>query len=258
MMVDLGPLLDAWSSALGIAFLVFLRVGAALVLLPAFGEMIVPVRVRLMAAFAFTAIVLPAVEPIIRAAIEAGANPTFLGGVEIVAGLMLGVALRLLVMALHVAASVAAQATSLAQLLGGASVDPQPALGLILLWGALALAASTGLHVRFAAMFIQSYDIIGAGARPSGAEAAAWIVPAVSRAFEFAFLTAMPFVAASLVYNLTLGVINKAMPQLMVAFVGAPAITFGALLLLWLSTPIILALWVEALEMLTRDPFGTY
>ena len=256
MTLDLGPLLDPASSALAAAFLVFLRIGAALALLPAFGEMIVPVRVRLMAALAFTAIAFPAVEARVGAAVADGAHLAFLAGGEVVAGLMLGVSLRLLVVALHVASSIAAQATSLSQLLGGASVDPQPALGLILLWGALALAASMGLHVRFAAMFIQSYDMIGPGVLPSGSQAAGWLVPAVARTFEFAFLAAMPFVAASLIYNLTLGVINKAMPQLMVAFVGAPAITFGALVLLWLSAPVILSLWVGALEAVAQNPFG--
>lgn len=256
MILDLTPFLEPGASALTSAFLVFLRIGAAMALLPAFGEMVVPVRVRLLAALAFTVVTYPAVEPGIAAALadEARLAAAIVG--EVAVGLMLGLSLRLLVVALHVAAAIAAQATSLAQLLGGASVDPQPALGLILMWGALALAASMGLHVRFAAMFIQSYDIIGPGAPPPAPEVLRWLVPAVSRTFEFAFLAAMPFVAASLIYNLTLGVINKAMPQLMVAFVGAPAITFGALLLLWLSAPVILPLWTEALQAVTRNPFG--
>ena len=41
------------------AVLVFLRVGAAMALMPAFGEQVVPQRVRLMLAVAFTAVVLP-------------------------------------------------------------------------------------------------------------------------------------------------------------------------------------------------------
>lgn len=227
-----------------------------MVLLPAFGEMMVPARVRLAAALAFTIIALPAVQAPLGQAIDAGAPLALLGAGEVLAGLMLGLSLRLLVMALHVAASIAAQATSLSQLLGGASVDPQPALGLVLLWGAFALAASLGLHVHFAAMFIHSYDVVGPGVPASGQAVATWLVPAVSRSFEFAFLAAMPFVAASLIYNLTLGVINKAMPQLMVAFVGAPAITFGALVLLMLSAPVILSLWTEALEARSLQPFG--
>ena len=253
MTLDFG---DIAAQPLMAAFLVFLRIGAAMALLPAFGEMVVPVRVRLMATLAFTMIVFPAVAAQATGAIASGRSLAALGAAEVGAGLMLGFSLRLVVMALHVAGSIAAQATSLSQLLGGAAVDPQPALGLVLLWAALALAASLGLHVRFAAMFIQSYDLIAAGHFPAASQVASWIVPAISRMFEFGFLAAMPFVAASLLYNLTLGVINKAMPQLMVAFVGAPAITLGALGLLWLAAPVILTLWVDFLEARTAQPFG--
>ena len=61
---------------------------------------------------------------------------------------------------------------------------------------------------------------------------------------------------ASFLYNVTLGVINKAMPQLMVAFVGAPAITAGGLALLMLSSPFLLALWGERLFAFMQSPFG--
>ncbi|MEJ2037160.1 MAG: flagellar biosynthetic protein FliR, partial [Maritimibacter sp.] len=51
-------------------------------------------------------------------------------------------------------------------------------------------------------------------------------------------------------------VINRAMPQLMVAFVGAPAITAGGLILMFLSTPILLNIWGQGLIMFLNNPFG--
>ena len=59
----------------------------------------------------------------------------------------------------------------------------------------------------------------------------------------------------SVIYNLTLGVINKAMPQLMVAFVGAPVITFGAIALLLVSAPLLLSVWLQAFEAFLAAPF---
>ncbi len=50
-----------------------------------------------------------------------------------------------------------------------------------------------------------------------------------------------------MLYNLTLGIINRAMPQLMVVFVGAPAITAAGLVLLMLLAPVMLGLWAAAL-----------
>jgi flagellar biosynthetic protein FliR len=46
------------------------------------------------------------------------------------------------------------------------------------------------------------------------------------------------------------------MPQLMVAFVGAPVITLGGLVLLALSAPLMLGAWLRALDGFLAMPFG--
>jgi flagellar biosynthetic protein FliR len=46
------------------------------------------------------------------------------------------------------------------------------------------------------------------------------------------------------------------MPQLMVAFVGAPLITFGGIFLLFISTPFLLSTWINALDAFLVMPFG--
>ena len=47
------------------AALVFARVGAAMVAMPGFSQGFVPVRIRLAAAIAFTAVILPAVQAMV-------------------------------------------------------------------------------------------------------------------------------------------------------------------------------------------------
>lgn len=237
-------------------FLVFLRVGAVMALVPAFGEMMVPIRIRLAATLAFTLVVAPAVVPNFQTDFASTQPILILGLAEVITGLALGLSLRLILMALQVAATISAQSTSLSQLLGGASVDPQPAIGFILLLAALALAAELGLHVQISMMFIMSYELIGPGNPIPSGDLAGWAVNAVSAAFSFAFTLAAPFVAVSLLYNLALGVINRAMPQLMVAFVGAPAITLGALFLLALTAPLMLWIWADQFSARIQSPFG--
>ena len=61
---------------------------------------------------------------------------------------------------------------------------------------------------------------------------------------------------ASDAYNVALGAINRAMPQMMVAFVGAPAITAAGLLILMLSAPVILHFWGVRLDRLIADPLA--
>jgi flagellar biosynthetic protein FliR len=253
---DLAELAALGQDGLLLAFVVFLRVGAAMALFPAFGERSVPERVRLMLALAFTAVILPAVAPVLRPVLAAHPMPGLFVLSETVAGLAIGAVIRLFVLVLQMAGSMAAQATSLAQIFGGQNADPQPAIGHVLLIGGLALAVMLGLHVRLAEMLILSYDVLPPLGLPGAELLSAWGTSRVVHAFGLAFTLAAPFVIASLVYNVALGVINRAMPQLMVAFVGAPAITAGGLILLLLTAPILLSIWSEALMRFLADPFG--
>jgi flagellar biosynthetic protein FliR len=233
-------------------FAVFLRVSALVSLLPGFGEQSVPARVKLGIAFAFTLIIAPAVS-------SPDLAPEFDGiiwliATEITAGLLLGIGIRLFILALQTAGSIAAQSTSLAQILGGAVAEPVPAMGHILVMGGIALALMAGLHVRVAEMVIFSYDMMPMGALPNASDVSEWGVDQVRRAFSLAFTLAAPFVILSVLYNIALGVINKAMPQLMVAFVGAPVITAGGLMLLALAAPLLLTTWLEALNSFIANP----
>lgn len=238
------------------AIIVFLRVGAAMAVLPAFGESAVPQRIRLGLALAFTAIVAPAVAPQVEPLTKDVGVLSVLLATEAIAGLALGIGLRLFVHALQMAGSIAAQATSLSQVFGGAGMDPQPAIGHLLVFGGLALAVMNGLHVRVAEVIILSYDLLIPGQFPDASVLSDWGVSRVASAFALAFTLAAPFVIASLIYNVALGVINRAMPQLMVAFVGAPAITAGALILMFLVMPLMLSVWSDALSQFLQNPFG--
>lgn len=253
MIEDLAALTDISQDVLWQVFIVFVRVGAMVSLIPAFGERSVPVRVKLGLAVAFTLIVTPAA-PAVPTAPTA---PAVVGLIlaESLTGLFLGMMLRLFILALQVAGSIAAQSTSLSQLFGGAGMDPLPAMGYVLVLGGLALASIMGLHVQIAEFMINSYELVPMGdVIPSGLLTEAGVAE-ISKAFALGFTLAAPFVIASLIYNITLGVINKAMPQLMVAFVGAPAITAGGLIILMLAAPLMLSIWVEAMGQFMMDPF---
>lgn len=244
-------LLSLGQAQVTILFLVFLRVGAAMAVMPAFGEQSLPLRVRLAATLAFTAVVAPAiadrpVPPVVAFAILP----------EVLAGLILGLGLRLLVMALQTAGAIAAQSTSVSQLFAGAAGEPQPAIGNLLTLAGLALAVSAGLHVQAARLLVLSYDILPPGRMPGAADAAAFGLARVAQAFGLAFTLAAPFAAAAMLYTLATGVINRAMPQFMVALVGAPALSFGALALLLLTAPALLAVWQSAMNAALADPFG--
>ncbi len=246
-------LLNTTEAALWHGFLVFLRVGAAVTVLPAFGEASVPARIKIGLALAFTVIVAPAV-PTFETPTPSFEIIARYSATETMNGLLMGIGIRMFVLALQTAGTIAGQSTSLAQLLGGASGEPLPAIGNVLVFAALALAVTMGLHVYVARYLIGSYMILPAGAFPAREIMTEWGVSHMAQAFNFAFRLAAPFVIISAIYNLMLGVINRAMPQLMVAFVGAPLITAGGLFLLFLVAPALLTLWWGALEAFMINP----
>jgi len=233
---------------------VFARVAAAFAVMPAFGERVVPARVRLVGALAMTAVVAPAITtpPLPDSPV---ALMVYLAG-ETLAGLAVGIALRLIVMALQIAGTIAAQATSLAQFFGGAAADPQPAMAQVLMLAGLALLVLMGLPERAAEYMILSYTLLPAGVWADPGALAQWGTGQVARAFALGFTLAAPFVIGSVLYNLALGAINKAMPQLMVAFVGAPAITLGGLALLALAAPLMVSVWLGAAEQVFQPAAG--
>ena len=238
------------------AALIFFRVGALMALVPGLSEQFVPMRVKMGLAVAITAMIVPAVPPIAPDAVWDFNILIRMVLTEAVNGLLLGVALRLLIFALQTAGAIAAQSSSLSQIAGGAAAEPLPAIGHILVFGAVALAMMMGLHTKLVIYLIASYDVLPAGAFPDPSDVAEWGISGVSRAFAMAFTLAAPFVIVAMIYNFALGVINRAMPQLMVAFVGAPVITFGGLALIFLLAPTILLVWNEALAEVLMDPFG--
>lgn len=231
--------------------LVFARVGAAVALLPGFGEQTIPARLRLAVALAFTAIVAPAVLPAIPP--DPSAIPA-----EAACGLMIGVGFRFFVFALQIAGTIIGQSTSIAQLFGGSAGEAQPVIGNILTMAALALVLSAGLHVRAAELLILSYRLIPPGGLLPAPDLAQWGLAQTGRAFALAFSLAAPFVIGAFLYNVALGFINRALPQLAVSFVGAPALTLGGLALLAVSAPLLLTVWLQAFGAWLADPFAAW
>lgn len=226
--------------------LVMFRVAAVVSMMPALGEASIPARVKLGIAVGLSMITYPAVITTLPQLDLSGISALRLAGQEVAIGLMLGLLLRIFLFCLQIAGSIAAQSTSLSQILGTAGVDPLPALGYLITMSGLALAMLLGLHIAATSYIVSSYSWSPPGQIPNADGLTEIIVAQVASGFRLAFAIAAPFYILALLYNLTLGVINRAMPQLMVAFVGAPVITAGALVLLAVASPLMITRWKDA------------
>lgn len=249
----LAPLTGIAPAVIHHAFVVFLRIGAMMALVPAFGETMVPARIRLVLALSFTAITLAAIVPPAAPLIDI---PASLWLREVVVGLAMGFALRLTILALLTGAAIIAQATAMSQLFGAPVGEPSAVIGNIASLAALALAVSMGLHVRLAELFIRSYVIIPIDkAFDLAGLLAGWNVAAIARSFAFGLSIAAPFVVGALLLNLALGIANRALVALPVATIATPAQIMGGILALAILMPFALTLWSEYFLAVLSDPF---
>jgi flagellar biosynthesis protein FliR len=246
----LGELTGISGDVLSTAFHVFLRVGGMVAVLPGVGEAMLPLRLRIAIVVAMSALAIPLVPAIPVVAM----SPVVLVA-EIAVGLMLGFVVRLLVQALQIVGAIIAAMTSLSQMTGGATVDPQPAVGTALVLSGTTLMFAMGLHVDAVRMIAGSYSVLPAGLFPAGADVAPWATAAIGKVFALAFALAAPFVILGLLYNVAIGLANRALPQMMVTFVGAPLLSLGGLALLAATAPVILETWHDAATDRLAAPF---
>lgn len=251
----LAELLRMSRTTLIVGFVVLLRVGGMVALAPGFGEQALPARIKLVVSVAITLLCMPAMHAtLVPLIVRSG--PPFWMMFEIATGVFLGMGLRLFIIALQVAGMIAAQATSLSQLLGGTAGEPQPAIGNLMVMAGIAILMQMGFPLYLVEFVLESYQALPAGALPDAGALHDWGLAGVSRAFSLAFMIAAPFVITGLIYNAALGAINRAMPQLMVAFVGAPALTAGGLILLAIALPGGIIVWREGMANFLTHPFG--
>ena len=251
-----NELLQHLSEPVVFSFLIFVRISIIVQFAPSFSSKSIPMRFRFVIALVITAVLMPLL--IDENALNiTSSSPLILSvAAEIVSGLIVGFSFYVMLVSLQIAGSIASQSMSLAQIFGTAVSEPMPALGHLMVFGGLALAAVHGYHVEFVKALLQTYQLFPIGTLPDGNATINWSMEAVQSGFNFAFRLAAPFVIASFIYNIAIGVINRAMPQLMVAFVGAPAVTGGALIILALVLPLMLSVWWHRFQIALEFPVG--
>ena len=242
-MADLASLAAQLAPLLAMFLLVVARLSFVIFFMPGIGEQVVPVQLRLMIllaiamAMASTGVVaVPSLESL------SGYGAILLS--ELTIGFCLGAILRVSVWMLSIAGTIISQSIGLSQLLGIAlEREAQSLTGSMLSMAGTVILLTADFHLNAIASLMRLYSDIPVGAL----SALDWDL-LIQRSFSavgFAVLLAWPFVAVNLLYNICLGFINKALPQLMVAFVGAPLMIGGGTILLALSAVGLLVVWKD-------------
>jgi flagellar biosynthetic protein FliR len=224
----------SWLPALAAAFmLVFARVGAMVMLLPALGESNIPMRIKLSAALMLTLILLPLHRQAFHIDMQSLTSLLVLMVREILIGIVLGATARVTLAALQVAGAVVAQQMGLGFV---TSVDPtQGEQGVLVgnfltMLGVTLLFATDSHHLVIAALN-DSYAIFSPGEAVATVDIAALATKAFAAAFKLGLQLSAPFLVFGLVFNIGLGVLARLMPQMQVYFVGVPLSIFAGFLI---------------------------
>src|SRR6201992_2656651 len=205
--------------------LVFARVGAMVMLLPAIGDMGVPSRVRLVLALAISFVLTPTV----ASAYAAEAPQTLVGLVililqEVTAGVLVGAMARIIMSALSVAGFLIATQTGLAY---AQTIDPTQntqgaVLGNFLTLLGTTMIFLTNLHHLALGAIAGSYRMIPPGAHLPTDDMAQLVINLTSSSFALGFQLAAPFLVFGFAVYAGLGVLARLMPQLQIFFLAGP------------------------------------
>jgi len=234
-----------------IYLVIFSRVGAMMMLIPALGEMTIPSRMRLSFALMMAGVLYPIV------ADQIPPLPTDLLGIvvivlhEIAVGLILGSIARLAVSGTQTAGAVIASASglSLAQAADPTNGGVQGALiGAFLSFLGIALIFATDLHHVALSAVHDSYMIFTPREPLMFGDAAQTVIDVVAGAFVVGVQMSAPFIVFGLVFNLGMGILSRLMPQLQVFFIAMPATVGVGLVLMALLLTMMMGLYLTHYE----------
>ena len=231
----------------------FLRIGGFLMVVPIFGNQMVPRRVRIAMAWVMSVAVAPMLTTPPPVA-ELDLAVMLDGGLQIVAGVALGFATLLF---FHVFV-IAGQFIAMQMGLGfAAMVDPGNGVQ-VTIWSQFFLMLVTLLfvsmngHLVLFTVLIEGFRVWPMGVSIPVDELAGALVNLGTWMFMGGVMIAMPAVVALLVVNIAFGVMSRAAPQLNVFSLGFPFSLLFGLAIVWLM----LGGWLPQFENLAAELFA--
>ncbi|MGN6319215.1 flagellar biosynthetic protein FliR [Trinickia sp.] len=238
--------LNAWLTA----FLwPFTRIAALIAAAPVFGHMALPARVKIGLAAFITLIVAPTL-PAMPQATVFSASGVWIMAMQFLIGAALGITMQLVFAAVEMAGTL----VGLQMGLGFATFfDPssnasaQIIASFLNMIAVLAFLAFNG-HLQMIAALIESFQSVPIAAAMYGPPGMRTLVEWGGAIFTAGLLLSLPVVIALLVANLSLGILNRAAPQIGVFQIGFSVTLMVGMLLLMLMLPNMIPFFARLIE----------
>jgi len=234
---------------------VFARIGAAIMVLPGFGELTIPARVRLALALTLTFVLFPLVANMLPGM---PADALSLAGViigEILIGVAIGLLARFVVSGLQVAGTIIAFNSGLgsAQLFDP-TVGQQGAItGAFLATLGVTLLFVTNMHHLMLEALVDSYQLFRPGAALPVGDFSDTAAQLVARSFAMGLQIAMPVVLIGTMIYIAMGLMARLMPQIQVFFIALPLQMLVAFVILAITVGAGMLVFLEQFEATLRD-----
>lgn len=230
--------------------LTFVRIGAAITIMPGVGDSFTPANVRLYIALGLSLVLAPVVAPMLP-------NPVPVTGVlfvlivmEFIIGLFFGTIARIFIVALDTAGMVISLVSGLgnAQLFNPAFSTQGSLIGAFLSVTGVVLLFATNLHHLLFYGLIGSYELFPVGALPDTGGMAEMMSHAIASSFLIGVQLAAPFMVVSMMLYIGMGVLTRLMPQIQVFMLAMPLQILLSLITMSLVISAVMLFWLHSFE----------
>lgn len=230
------------------AFLAFCRIGACFLVMPGLSSVRVPMQVRLFMALAATGGLLMLLWDQIFP--FADRRPGVLVpriASELLIGVLIGLLARIYILALQFIGAAIAMLIGYGGTSGPGIEDgePQAALGAIISFSALLLLFVFDFHHEIIRALVASYEVAPLDVLFNPQAALVDVTDTLSESFLVVLRLGSPFVAYSLLVNLTIGFVNKLVPQIPVYFISLPFVIAAGLIIFYFAIGTMLSLFAD-------------
>ena len=166
---------------------------------------------------------------------------------ELLIGVLIGLLARLYILALQFIGAAIAMLIGYGGMSGPGVEDgePQAALGAIISFSALLLLFVFDFHHEIIRALVASYRVAPLDVLFNPQAALVDVADTLSESFLVVLRLGSPFVAYSLLVNLTIGFVNKLVPQIPVYFISLPFVIAAGLIIFYFAIGTMLSLFAD-------------
>lgn len=230
--------------------LIFLRIGAAIMLLPGFRTAYVNTNVRLCFALALCFILLLPLSSQLPARPASFAETIRIVFTEISFGVFLGIFVQILFSALNLVGNIGGQAIGFAnaQIFDPTSQNQSVIIDSFLSIIALTVIFITDLHHLMLSAVIDSYRLFPVGAPLPTGDFSNSLSTTLNQSFIIGFKIGSPFIAFTIIFYVGMGLVSRLMPQLNIFFLSLPLQIYLGLGVMFITIPIMIIWFTKYFE----------